>query len=51
MSEAPPPAHAVPFYCPYCAEQDLVPAEAESSWRCESCTREFTLTFRGLTPR
>ena len=30
MSDTP---HAVPFYCPFCGEQDLVPAEpAQLEW-------------------
>ena len=38
MSDTP---RAVPFYCPFCGEQDLRPADA--GWRCESCGRTFTL--------
>jgi hypothetical protein len=33
---------AVPFYCPFCGEQELAPAEP-AGWRCESCDRVFTL--------
>jgi ribosomal protein L37AE/L43A len=40
MSAAP---RAVPFYCPFCGEQELRPAEPKG-WRCESCARVFTLT-------
>ena len=40
MSDTP---HAVPFYCPFCGEQDLVPAEP-AGWRCEVCLRTFELT-------
>ena len=32
MSSATP--RAVPFYCPFCGEQDLRPADP-SGWRCE----------------
>jgi len=35
---------AVPFYCPFCGEQDLRPAEEEAEgWRCASCERVFGL--------
>jgi ribosomal protein L37AE/L43A len=33
---------AVPFYCPFCGEQDLGPADPVG-WICESCERVFTL--------
>ncbi|MBX6389176.1 MAG: transposase [Frankia sp.] len=45
---------AVPFYCPYCGEEDLVPAVPEGSgeghghWACRSCRREFRLTLAAL---
>jgi transposase-like protein len=36
---------AVPFYCPFCGEQDIRPDDAgASAWRCESCERRFELT-------
>ncbi|CAN5759883.1 hypothetical protein BH18ACT17_BH18ACT17_01890 [soil metagenome] len=35
---------AVPFYCPFCGEQDIRPDDvASSAWRCESCERRFEL--------
>ena len=39
---------AVPFYCPFCGEQEIRPADALAGadgapWRCESCDRVFTL--------
>jgi transposase-like protein len=35
---------AVPFFCPYCGEEDLVPAGPDAGgWECRSCTRTFTL--------
>ena len=38
-------ARAVPFYCPFCGEQDIRPDDAgERAWRCESCDRRFELT-------
>jgi hypothetical protein len=33
---------AVPFYCPFCGEQDLRPADP-AGWTCGSCERVFTL--------
>lgn len=38
---------AVPFYCPYCAEQEIVPLEG-NAYHCESCDRDFELRFLGL---
>lgn len=39
----------VPFFCPYCGEEDLVPAGAAAgTWECRSCTRTFQL--RSLAP-
>ena len=35
---------AVPFYCPYCGEEDLEPQGAtDGQWHCRSCTRTFQL--------
>jgi transposase-like protein len=42
-----PTPRAVPFYCPFCGEQDLVPADV-AGWRCESCGRTFELTLTGV---
>ena len=42
---------AQPFYCPYCGEQDFVPAEESDSYACDSCGRRYTVTFIGLVPR
>jgi transposase-like protein len=40
---------AVPFYCPYCAEQELEPIGDEAgSYYCSSCDRRFTVKFLGL---
>ena len=36
-----------PFYCPYCGEEDLVPAEA-AGWTCRSCLRVFELRHIGI---
>jgi predicted RNA-binding Zn-ribbon protein involved in translation (DUF1610 family) len=38
---------AVPFYCPYCAEQSIVPVD-ERAFHCESCDRVFEIKFLGL---
>jgi len=35
---------AVPFYCPFCGEQDIRPSDP-AGWRCESCERVFELTL------
>jgi ribosomal protein L37AE/L43A len=42
-----PTERAVPFYCPYCGEEDLEPQEADGEWRCRSCVRSFRLRFAG----
>ncbi len=40
---------ATPFYCPYCADEDLRPHESgHASWRCGSCARVFTVNYVGL---
>jgi ribosomal protein L37AE/L43A len=39
----------VPFYCPYCGDQDLRPAGATGgAWQCASCARAFELRFTGV---
>ncbi len=39
----------VPFYCPYCGEENLRPAtEDAGSWECRACARGFSLKFVGL---
>ncbi len=36
----------VPFYCPYCGEENLRPSGAEAGgWECQSCARGFSLKF------
>ena len=41
----------VPFYCPYCGDEDLRPAgPAAGSWRCGACSRAFELRFAGVAP-
>ncbi|HZZ50418.1 MAG TPA: Insertion element protein [Pseudonocardia sp.] len=40
---------AVPFYCPYCGEEDLRPVEEPSgAWRCAGCLRTFAVKFVGI---
>jgi transposase-like protein len=40
---------AVPFYCPYCGEEDLRPAEEpQAAWRCAGCQRVFVVRLVGL---
>ncbi|MBO0776374.1 MAG: hypothetical protein J2P34_08655 [Actinobacteria bacterium] len=39
----------VPFYCPYCGEEDIRPAGAAAGgWQCASCARAFELRFTGV---
>jgi hypothetical protein len=41
-------ARAVPFYCPYCGEEDLRPyADTHGTWWCAACRRAWTLRFLG----
>ncbi|MGH3917058.1 MAG: hypothetical protein ACRDTC_27155 [Pseudonocardiaceae bacterium] len=45
MSES----RAVPFYCPYCGDEDLRPeAEPHAAWCCASCLRIFVVRLVGL---
>jgi transposase-like protein len=40
---------ATPFYCPYCADEDLRPQEEpHAAWLCTGCRRVFTVKFVGL---
>jgi transposase-like protein len=52
------PLRAVPFYCPYCADEDLRPDHPASDqgagaplphgqWRCGGCQRVFALKYLG----
>lgn len=42
---------AVPYHCPFCAEEDLRPHAAGSgAWHCRACLRTFTVHFLGLAP-
>ena len=41
----------MPYFCPFCAEEDLRPHDAaRGAWHCRSCLRTFTVTFHGLAP-
>ena len=46
---------AVPYHCPFCAEEDLRPVERgavdgldRGGWHCRSCLRVFSLAFHGI---
>lgn len=39
---------AVPFFCPYCAEQTIEPFGHERAYYCSSCDRRFEVSFLGL---
>jgi transposase-like protein len=48
-------ARAVPFFCPYCGEESLVPdvpegvtGEGHGHWACRSCRRSFRLSLTAL---
>jgi hypothetical protein len=48
-------SRAVPFYCPYCGEEDIVPEPAPDGtgsghghWACRSCRRAFRLSLTAL---
>jgi hypothetical protein len=48
---ATPGERAVPYHCPYCAEEDLRPVGATpGAWHCRSCTRMFSVKFLGMQP-
>jgi predicted RNA-binding Zn-ribbon protein involved in translation (DUF1610 family) len=39
----------VPFFCPYCGEEELRPSgSTPGGWECRSCARGFQLKFAGL---
>jgi predicted RNA-binding Zn-ribbon protein involved in translation (DUF1610 family) len=43
------PTRAVPFYCPFCGEEELEPADDKGgSWGCAACLRAFRLSFTGI---
>ena len=45
---------AAPMFCPYCGEEQLRPwgddpDKGHGDWRCEDCTRVFTLRYKGIS--
>ena len=36
-------ARAQPFFCPYCGEPDIRPAEQPRTYHCATCDRTWTL--------
>ena len=40
-------SRAVPYFCPYCADDDLLP-HPDGGWHCRACTRVFTVKLHGL---
>jgi hypothetical protein len=46
---APRGERAVPYHCPYCAEEDLRPLGASpGAWHCRTCTRTFSVKYLGM---
>lgn len=40
---------SVPFYCPYCSDEDLRPHSGRhGDWECRACQRAFSLRLLGL---
>jgi hypothetical protein len=40
---------AVPYHCPFCAEEDLRPhGTTHGAWHCRTCLRAFSVRFLGL---
>jgi transposase-like protein len=40
---------AVPYHCPYCADEDLRPLGATpGAWHCRTCTRTFSVKYLGM---
>jgi ribosomal protein L37AE/L43A len=54
-ADLPSAPRAVPYCCPFCAEEDLrpvptgaIPGLAAGGWHCRSCLRIFSLSFYGV---
>jgi hypothetical protein len=48
---APAGERAVPYHCPYCAEEDLRPlGVTPGAWHCRTCTRTFAVKYLGMEP-
>ncbi|HYN55883.1 MAG TPA: hypothetical protein VES03_01675 [Motilibacterales bacterium] len=44
-----PSERAVPYHCPYCADEDLRPLGATpGAWHCRTCTRSFSVKYLGM---
>jgi ribosomal protein L37AE/L43A len=42
---------AVPYHCPFCAEEDLRPhGPTPGAWHCRACLRTFSVQFHGIEP-
>ena len=40
---------SVPFHCPYCGDEDLLPHSGRhGDWECRACLRAFSLRLLGL---
>ena len=49
VASAPTGERAVPYHCPYCAEEDLRPLGATpGAWHCRTCTRTFSVKYLGM---
>jgi len=43
---------AVPFYCPYCGEEDIAPyGEERGRFHCAACNRHWSVRFHGIGGR
>lgn len=52
MSDVSGSPRAVPFYCPYCGDEELEPAgEKRGGYHCPTCTRTFSLRLETIGAR
>jgi hypothetical protein len=47
MSDRSATPRAVPFYCPFCGEQDIRPAEG-AGYQCAVCDRAWDVSLLGI---
>jgi predicted RNA-binding Zn-ribbon protein involved in translation (DUF1610 family) len=48
-AESPAGERQVPFFCPYCGEEELRPSGSNpGNWECRACSRSFQLKFTGV---